>query len=127
MPSARVFDENLGKFRPVFMRLCDPNWEQIHKNRIEIDGFFWARVSDCKNFSIPEKKRDLQFAMQSWPSGHTVAAFAAGTFLSLYFNAKLKAFSDYHTSFWKLIVVTLPFFLACFTAMSVIIDHVSPT
>lgn len=56
--------------------------------------------------------------------GHTIEAFCAGVFLSLYLNAKLKACSDYHTSFWKLIVVLSPIVGAAFIAASVVVDHV---
>ena len=51
-------------------------------------------------------------------------AFCVGTFLSLYLNAKLKACSDYHTSFWKLMVVLSPTVGAAFIAASVAVDHV---
>ena len=47
-----------------------------------------------------------------------------GVFLSLYLNAKLKACSDYHTSFWKLLVVLSPIVGAAFIAASVAVDHV---
>ena len=56
--------------------------------------------------------------------GHTIEAFCAGVFLSLYLNAKLKACSDYHTSFWKLIVVLSPIVGAAVIAASVVVDHV---
>ena len=56
--------------------------------------------------------------------GHTIEAFCAGVFLSLYLNAKLKACSDYHTSFWKLMVVLSPIVGAAFIAASVVVDHV---
>ena len=89
----------------------------------------------------------LRFAMQSFPSmwfffsvhhryterrtdlkikgGHTMEAFCVGVFLSLYLNAKLKACSDYHASFWKLVVVLSPIVGAAFIAASVVVDHVS--
>ena len=89
----------------------------------------------------------LRFAMQSFPSmwfffsvhhryterrtdlqtkgGHTMEAFCVGVYLSLYLNAKLKACSDYHTSFWKLVVVLSPIVGAAFIAASVAVDHVS--
>lgn len=57
--------------------------------------------------------------------GHTIEAFCAGVFLSLYLNAKLKACSDYHTSFWKLMVVLSPIVGAAIIAASVAVDHVS--
>ena len=54
-----------------------------------------------------------------------MAAFTAATILTLYFNAKLKAFSDYHTSAWKMLAVGTPLLLATFIAVIIIIEHVS--
>ena len=64
----------------------------------------------------------LLFAMQSFPSGHTSESFFVGTFLALYLNAKLKAFSDYHTSFWKWLAVMTPLFGACLIAGTLVVD-----
>ncbi len=63
--------------------------------------------------------------MQSFPSGHTGSAFACGVFLALYLNAKLKAFSDYNTSFWKMVAVVSPIIGAIIVAGGLTIDHVS--
>ena len=63
--------------------------------------------------------------MQSYPSGHTGSAFTSGIFLALYFNAKLKAFSDYNTSFWKVMAVAAPIVGAIIVAGGLTIDHVS--
>lgn len=60
-------------------------------------------------------------------SGHTASAFLVGTFLALYLNAKLKAFSSYHTSFWKMLVVLSPVIGAAFIAGSLVSDHASHT
>ena len=62
-------------------------------------------------------------AMQSFPSGHTGNAFVAGTFVALYLNAKLKACSNYRTSFWKMLVVVAPIVMAMFIAGSLMIDR----
>ena len=61
--------------------------------------------------------------MQSFPSGHTSESFFVGTFLALYLNAKLKAFSDYHTSFWKWLVVMFPLFGSCLLTGTLVVDR----
>lgn len=63
--------------------------------------------------------------MQSFPSGHTATASTVGVYLALYLNAKLKAFSDYQTSYWKMIVVLLPLIGAGCVAGLLVIDGVS--
>ena len=71
-------------------------------------------------------QKDLKSnSWQSFPSGHTGSAFAAGTFLALYLNAKLKAFSNYGTSFWKSICVIGPLLGAGLISTGMIIDCVS--
>lgn len=62
------------------------------------------------------------FVMQSFPSGHTSESFFLGTFLALYLNAKLKAFSDYHTGMWKWLAVMLPVFGSCLMAGTLVVD-----
>ena len=44
-------------------------------------------------------------------------------FLALYLNAKLKAFSDYHTGFWKWLAVMSPLFGSCLSAGTLAIDR----
>ena len=78
----------------------------------------WARTSTCTGSMT-------WFAMESFPSGHTASAFAVGVFLALYLNGKLKAFADYHTSFWKMVAVLAPVLGAFFVAGSLLVDHVS--
>lgn len=63
-------------------------------------------------------------AWMSYPSGHTGTGFAAGTVLALYLNAKLKAFSNYHTHFAKQMAVVLPLIGALFIATTMIVDKV---
>lgn len=63
--------------------------------------------------------------MQSFPSGHTATASTVGVYLALYLNAKLKAFSDYQTSYWKMIVVLSPLIGAGCVAGLLVIDGVS--
>lgn len=62
--------------------------------------------------------------MQSFPSGHTGTASTVGVFLALYLNAKLKAFSDYQTSYWKMIAVLSPLGGAGCVAGLLVIDGV---
>ena len=89
----------------------------------------FATVADCQgtsNDTTPNVKDPaLKQALQSFPSGHAGIAFAVGVFLSLYLNAKLKAFADYHTSLWKVVVVLLPLVSAALIAGGLMIDHVS--
>ena len=78
--------------------------------------------SSCKSQPGSRKYPHLA-AMQSYPSGHTAESFLVGTFLALYLNAKLKAFSDYHTGFWKWLAVMLPLFGSCLITGTLVVDR----
>lgn len=41
-------------------------------------------------------EKEINDSLESFPSGHTTAAFAGFIFLYLYLNAKLKVFANYH-------------------------------
>lgn len=68
-----------------------------------------------------EKK--INDALESMPSGHSTAAFAGLVYLYFYLNAKLKVFSNYHPSMWKLVVTYAPILGACLIAGALTIDE----
>ena len=102
---------------------CRPQWESI--NPTNVSNRLWASVIDCETWTEKGPSSELKHALESFPSGHTASAFVAATYLALYLNAKLKAFSDYHTSLWKIVLVLLPLAGAGFVALSLTVDHVS--
>ena len=67
----------------------------------------------------------MKQAMQSFPSGHSGMAFAVGTFLALYLNAKLKAWSGNRVPIWKQMAVLAPLVGAVIIAGGLMIDRVS--
>lgn len=90
--------------RPHFLTVCDP---QIDENTPGVgynNLYFTARV--CRDYK--NRESDIANAMQSFPSGHSVAAWAGMFFCSLYFNAHLKVFSNYHPGYWKFLLFVLP-------------------
>ena len=69
--------------------------------------------------------RSRSSSLQSFPSGHTAAAFAVGVFMALYINAKLKVFfTDYSPTFWKAIFVLCPIIGASLIGGGLHVDHV---
>lgn len=115
-----------GEFRPFFITACNPVLPPPNM----ADPFPFRRyvtVDSCQPPppppGYPNPKHPLVFAMQSFPSGHTSEAFFMATFLALYLNAKLKAFSDYHTGLWKWLAVTLPLLGACLMAGTLVVDR----
>ncbi|CAE7089422.1 unnamed protein product [Rhizoctonia solani] len=62
-------------------------------------------ISIC---SPDANKAHLRDATKSFPSGHTTAAAAGYVYLSLYFNAKMKIFSNERPHFYKLLIFLAP-------------------
>lgn len=68
-------------------------------------------------------KDEIDDSLESFPSGHSTAAFAGFIYLFLYLNAKLKVFANYHPSYWKLIAVYAPVLGATLIAGALTIDE----
>lgn len=67
-------------------------------------------------------KYQIDDSLQSFPSGHTTAAFAGFVYLFLYLNAKLKVWSDQHSAHWKLVLTYLPIFGAVLVGGTLMAD-----
>jgi diacylglycerol diphosphate phosphatase/phosphatidate phosphatase len=68
-------------------------------------------------------KKQINDSLESFPSGHSTAAFAGFIFLYLYLNAKLKVFSNYHPAMWKLTATYAPVLAAVLIAGALTIDE----
>ncbi|CAF0723485.1 unnamed protein product [Adineta ricciae] len=108
----------IGGFRPHFLSVCKPNINaaSIGKGK-GFDGLLFDR-SICTG-----NEKDINFALQSMPSGHSTAAFASLVYCSLYLNAKLKIFANYRPQYWKFVLFYAPLLGAVLIAASLTIDH----
>jgi len=61
-------------------------------------------------------------SLESFPSGHSTAAFAGLIYLSLYFNAQLKVISAHNPAYWKMIMFFSPILGATLIAGALTID-----
>ena len=66
--------------------------------------------------------RGYSEALESFPSGHTAAAFAAAAFLTLYLNAKLKVLANHQPPLWAFLALFAPALAAAILAGTVVID-----
>jgi diacylglycerol diphosphate phosphatase / phosphatidate phosphatase len=125
-----------GGFAPDFLSICQPEHRDPYKSFDEADGFDfgidlrdglfefedrWGHDLDGKGYQsimhtskicTQRNRWKIRRAMMSFPSIHTVLYFSGFGFLFLWLNAKLKVWSDHKASFWKLMLVLLPLFLA---------------
>lgn len=120
----------LGELRPYFLDVCRPLRSTLDSARnagranagLTMTNYVWASTSMCTG-----KANEIRNAMQSFPSGHTGSAFTVGMFLALYLNSKTKAFANYQTAFWKILIIMMPLLGAGLAAALIVIDGVSVT
>ncbi|KAI9760453.1 MAG: hypothetical protein M4579_001647 [Chaenotheca gracillima] len=106
----------IGGLRPHFLSVCKPNIQPGVQTGNGLSAIFYDR-SICTGDT-----NEIDDSLESFPSGHTTAAFAGFVYLSLYLNAKLKVFANYHPAFWKLIAVYAPILGAVLIGGALTID-----
>ncbi|RPA97214.1 hypothetical protein L873DRAFT_1920171 [Choiromyces venosus 120613-1] len=109
----------IGGLRPHFLTVCDPQIDGVKGMGY---GGLYFDTSVCRDHSDPKRRDEIANAMQSSPSGHSMAAWAGLFYLSLYFNAHLKIFSNYHPSYWKLLLFVTPMLAATLIVGSLTLD-----
>ncbi|KAL5924084.1 hypothetical protein ACKVV7_002180 [Pyricularia oryzae] len=108
----------IGGLRPHFLDVCDPDPAKMGNNNGEGFQRLYFRPDICRG-----EKKLINDALESFPSGHTTAAFAGFGYLYLYLNAKLKVFSNYHPSLWKLALTYSPILAAVLIGGALTIDE----
>jgi diacylglycerol diphosphate phosphatase/phosphatidate phosphatase len=101
--------------------VCDP---QLDNNSVNGEGYhqIYYNATVCRDHTNPDRAKKIANAMQSFPSGHSVAAWAGLFYLSLYLNAHLKIFSNHHPSYWKLLVFLMPLLAATLLVGALYLD-----
>ncbi|MCJ1444620.1 MAG: hypothetical protein MMC23_005122 [Stictis urceolatum] len=106
----------IGGLRPHFLAVCKP---VIPPGTVG-KGYQSIMFTDA---ICTGDRNQIDDSLESFPSGHSTAAFAGFVFLYLYLNAKLKVWSNYHPAMWKLIAVYAPILGATLIAGALTIDE----
>lgn len=119
----------IGGLRPNFLEVCKPDISRASRsggNSTGLEGTGFGGImytfEICSAMDDTEQRRSVFNALQSFPSGHTTTSFAGFIFLYLYLNAKLKVFSNYHPSMWKLALTYAPVLCATLIGGSLTVD-----
>ncbi|KAI0883104.1 acid phosphatase/Vanadium-dependent haloperoxidase [Annulohypoxylon maeteangense] len=116
----------IGGLRPHFLDVCKPDIslasnapgvKGVGYNAAGFNGIYYTKEI-CTGDS-----NEINDSLESFPSGHSTAAFAGFIYLSIYLNAKLKVFANYHPAMWKLIAVYAPVLGATLIAGALTIDE----
>jgi diacylglycerol diphosphate phosphatase/phosphatidate phosphatase len=111
----------IGGLRPHFLAVCQPDMARVHA-AFAGSGSGFTSIYFRPDICTGDIKQ-IRDSLESFPSGHTTAAFAGFGFLSIYLNAKLKVFSNYHPALWKLIAVYAPILGATLIGGALTIDE----
>ena len=118
--SAAVFQVFLkwliGGLRPHFLSVCDPDPALLTGGK----GF--QNIMYQRNICRGDIDQ-IDDSLESFPSGHSTAAWAGFLYLYFYLNAKLKVFSNYHPAMWKIIVLYAPLLGATLITGALTIDE----
>ncbi|KAI0131214.1 acid phosphatase/Vanadium-dependent haloperoxidase [Daldinia grandis] len=115
----------IGGLRPNFYDVCQPDPSLAYNPDVDVTGLNavgYRQYMYTSEICTSGQGRPLWNAMQSFPSGHSTTSCAAGVYLFLYLNAKLKVFANYHPSMWKLVLVYCPILGAALVCGSLTVD-----
>lgn len=138
----------IGGLRPHFLDACKPDISLASNQAGAVgapyNGVGFTNIYYTREICTGDIK-EINDSLESFPSGHTTAAFAGFVYLSLYINAKLKVFSNYvspqpvtllctikerrlihplqHPSMWKLILTYAPILGATLIGGALTIDE----
>jgi membrane-associated phospholipid phosphatase len=104
----------IGGFRPNFLAICKPD---LSKAGSGYYGVYYDHTICTGDLNM------VLDALESFPSGHSNAAFAGNVFIALYLNSKLKLWGGEYASVWKLFVVFTPILAATLLSLCRLVDY----
>ncbi|KAG5927954.1 hypothetical protein E4U42_001491 [Claviceps africana] len=111
----------IGGLRPHFLDVCKPDADRA-RALAGLNAKGYRQLYFTPDICTGDR-REVDDSLESFPSGHTTAAFAGFVFLSLYLNAKLKVFANYHPAMWKLALLYAPILGATLIGGALTIDE----
>ncbi|KAI0418346.1 phosphatidic acid phosphatase type 2/haloperoxidase [Xylaria grammica] len=112
----------IGGLRPHFLDVCKPDISLAQNGGGPYNAAGFDQLYYTREICTGDPK-EINDSLESFPSGHSTAAFAGFVYLYLYLNAKLKVFSNYHAAMWKMIVIYIPILGAVLIAGALTIDE----
>jgi diacylglycerol diphosphate phosphatase/phosphatidate phosphatase len=109
----------IGGFRPHFLDVCKPN---VPAPGSATTGNGFQNIMYTREVCTGDEK-EINDSLESFPSGHSTAAFAGLVYLALYFNAQLKVMSAHSPAYWKMVVFFMPLLAATLIAGALTIDQ----
>ncbi|KAJ6611751.1 phosphatidic acid phosphatase type 2/haloperoxidase [Mycena sp. CBHHK59/15] len=108
----------IGGLRPHFYAACQPN---IQPGSAPLGAGFASIMYD-RSVCTGDTKT-INDSLESFPSGHSTAAWAGLVYLALYINAQLKVMSAHNPAYWKMILMFAPLLGATLISGALTIDE----
>ncbi len=116
----------IGGLRPHFLDVCKPDISLASNAAGAVGAPYnaagYSRIYYTREICTGDIDQ-IDDSLESFPSGHSTAAFAGFVYLYLYLNAKLKVFANYHPAMWKLVAIYAPILGATLIAGALTIDE----
>ncbi|OTA89813.1 hypothetical protein M434DRAFT_398364 [Hypoxylon sp. CO27-5] len=116
----------IGGLRPHFLSVCKPD-VSLSSNAPGVKGAGYNAAGFTNIYYTSEictgDENEIDDSLESFPSGHSTAAWAGFFYLYLYLNAKLKVFANYHPAMIKLIAIYAPVLGATLISGALTIDE----
>lgn len=116
----------IGGLRPHFLAVCKPDISLASNNPGDVGAGYnaagFTNVYYTREICTGDID-EIDDSLESFPSGHTTAAFAGFVYLYLYLNAKLKVYANYHPAMWKMIAIYAPLLGATLIGGALTIDE----
>ncbi|OQV01587.1 hypothetical protein CLAIMM_06914 [Cladophialophora immunda] len=115
-----ILKKSIGGLRPHFLSVCNP---------VVPDGLVGSGYNGMM-YGVEDvctgNPKDIDNALQSFPSGHSEIAFAGLGYLSMYFFAHLRIGDASNTSkrgFWRMILVLAPILSATYISSTLVLGY----
>jgi len=105
----------IGGLRPNFLAVCKPDLSKA-------EGLGYYGIYYDHHVCTGDKAA-VYDALESFPSGHSTAAFAGNILIALFLNAKLKLWGSEYAPVWKLVVVFVWILTATLLSMCRLVDY----
>ena len=116
-----VLKKVIGGLRPHFLAVCKP----VLPQDTSIGQGFQHLMFNVDDVCTGEDKGKIDNALQSFPSGHSNIAWAGLGFLTIYLFTHLgiRNISRRRPSFWRMLMVVAPMFMATYICSSVVLGY----
>ena len=112
-----ILKKTIGGLRPHFLAVCKP---VILKGAV---GSGYQNIMFTVDQVCTGDEKEIQWAMESFPSGHSNIAFAGFLYLSIYLFTHLRIQNRYRAGYARMVACVLPLLLATYLTSTLVLTY----